>query len=67
VHTTYKVKVQVLKLQVIQGFIKCHRHIFWGMMTTPEKKSWSLQVISYEVLKETKLQRDRQRSGLTIA
>jgi hypothetical protein len=38
VHTTYKVKIQVLKLQVIQGFIKCHRNIFWGMMTTPEKR-----------------------------
>jgi hypothetical protein len=45
VHTTYKVKIQVLKLQVIQGLIKCHWHIIWGMMIAPEK-TWPLKAIS---------------------
>lgn len=32
----HKVKIQVVQLQVIQGFVEAHRDVIWGMVGTPQ-------------------------------
>lgn len=47
----YKVKVQVVQLEIIQGFIQTHRDVLWGMMGIPQLLARKIKHQSKRTLK----------------